>query len=356
MATVGARYQSSCGGASAGGILLQWHVTQRCNLRCAHCYQEDYSGDELAFPGLLDVVEQFKALLETRGHARGHVTVTGGEPFVRPDFLDLLEVLARNRERFSFAILTNGSFVDRTMARRLRELGPAFVQVSIEGAAATHDRIRGRGDFDRVVAALKNLVRERIRTLISFTAHKGNVADFPAVARLGRRLGVARVWADRLIPFGAGERLAHHLMTSDETRAFFEVMLRERARAERSWFGRTEIAMHRALQFLVGGGAPYECTAGDRLLTVMPNGDLYPCRRMPIRVGNLRESPLADLYEQSGLLASLRKPSRVSEGCDECAWAGVCRGGLRCLSYALTGDPFQADPGCWKADRPAERQ
>jgi radical SAM protein with 4Fe4S-binding SPASM domain len=356
MDDVGARYQSSCGGASAGGILLQWHITDRCNLRCRHCYQEGYSGDELTFPELLEVVEQFKDLLERRGHARGHVTVTGGEPFVRADFLDLLDVLAGNRERFSFAILTNGSFVDRATARRLRALGPAFVQVSLEGARVTHERIRGRGDFDRVVSAVKHLVRERVRTLISFTAHKENVGDFPAVARLGRRLGVSRVWADRLIPSGSGERLGDHLLTPDETRAFFEVMRRERAKAERSWFGRTEIAMHRALQFLVGGGAPYECAAGDRLLTVMPNGDVYPCRRMPIRVGNLMETPLTDLYDRSGLLVSLREPSRVNEGCDACAWTKLCRGGLRCLAYAVTGDPFQADPGCWKADRPVVKQ
>ena len=65
---------------------------------------------------------------------RGHVTVTGGEPFVRRDFLDLLSVFRENRKHFSFAILTNGSLIDAPLARRLRELGPAFVQVSERAA------------------------------------------------------------------------------------------------------------------------------------------------------------------------------------------------------------------------------
>jgi radical SAM protein with 4Fe4S-binding SPASM domain len=107
--------------------------------------------------------------------------------------------------------------------------------------------------------------------------------------------------------------------------------------------------MIRALQFLVAGERPYRCRAGDSLITVMPNGDVYPCRRMPILVGNLMETPLAELYYRSDVFRALRDSQRVSDGCDVCRYAGVCRGGARCVSYAMTGDPFTADPGCWLA-------
>ena len=336
------------------GLLLQWHITERCNRRCSHCYQEAYSGEELRFPDLLRIVKQFKDLLGRRNGPgkgppiRGHVTVTGGEPFVRRDFLDLLEVFAANRAHFSFAILTNGSFIDEAMARRLRELGPAFVQVSIEGTRDAHDAIRGPGDFDQTLAALKTLVRERIRTLISFTAHRANFRDFAEVARLGCRLRVSCVWADRLIPCGAGSGMRDRVLTPLETREFFEIMQRARTEAAHSRPGRTEVAMHRALQFLVAGGRPYHCTAGDTLVTVQPNGDLCPCRRMPIRVGNLMETPLAELYHGSDLFRALRDRHRISDGCRDCFHAGTCRGGLRCLSCAVTGDPFKVDPGCWR--------
>ena len=149
------------------GLLLQWHVTERCNLRCAHCYQESYSGSELEFGQLLNILGQYQDLLaewrstSKRRNLRGHITVTGGEPFVRSDFLDLLEVFAAHRKHFSFAILTNGTFIDTAMVRRLRKLRPAFVQVSMEGSQATHDRIRGAGNFDRTVTAIKHLVRHR---------------------------------------------------------------------------------------------------------------------------------------------------------------------------------------------------
>ena len=168
------------------------------------------------------------------------------------------------------------------------------------------------------------------------------------MARLGRKLRVARVWSDRLIPCGSGATLGSQLLTPQETREYFELMRQAQKQAQRAWFGCTEIAMHRALQFLVAGGQPYHCTAGDTLITVQPNGDLLPCRRMPIRVGNLLETPLRELY-QCDLFQSLRDRECVIAGCEGCAYAGQCRGGLRCLSYAVTGDPFVADPGCWLA-------
>ena len=79
-------------------LLLQWHITERCNLRCAHCYQEGYAGIELPFEDLLAIMEQYKDLLSLwrsrrkNRPVRGHITVTGGEPFVRTDFFDLLDV------------------------------------------------------------------------------------------------------------------------------------------------------------------------------------------------------------------------------------------------------------------------
>jgi radical SAM protein with 4Fe4S-binding SPASM domain len=349
------------------GLLLQWHVTERCNLRCTHCYQESHGGAELEFPQLLGILAQYEELLARwRGtknapSPRGHITVTGGEPFVRRDFLELLEVFAARRQRFSFAILTNGTLIDSPLARRLRELGPRFIQVSIDGTQATHDRIRGSGSYERAVAALRHLKQEGVRTLISFTAQRGNFREFADVARLGQRLGVDRVWADRLIPVGVGADLQAQVLTPQETREFFAVMRKSRPTFWRSWFGASEVAMHRALQFLVGGGRPYRCTAGDSLITVQPNGDVVPCRRMPLRVGNLLETPLAELYERSPLLRALRDPDRPSRGCEECAFARLCGGGLRCLSTAVHGDPFVADPGCWLARnetwaRPGDRQ
>jgi radical SAM protein with 4Fe4S-binding SPASM domain len=349
------KFSESCGTGPyvPDGLLLQWHITERCNLRCEHCYQDVYSGEELTFTQQLEVLEQFKSLLKLwrsktgNNNLRGHITITGGEPFVRSDFLDLLQVFAQNKSFFSFAILTNGSFIDSKMAAKLAALKPSFVQVSLEGTKNTHDSIRGSGNFEQTVSAINHLVREKIHTLISFTAHRGNFREFPELVQIGKKLNVDRIWSDRFIPRGAGNDMAQEMLTQEETQEFFKIMEEERTKIKRSWFNKTEIAMHRALQFLVGDGKPYRCTAGDTLITVQPNGDLYPCRRMPISVGNLTNTPLEELYYKNELFKDLRDKNKVSEGCEGCFYNKLCQGGLKCLSYAVTGDPFKKDPGCW---------
>lgn len=339
-------------------LLLQWHITDRCNLRCAHCYQDAYSGRELGFEDWLSIVEQFKAFLASRSGdgkpaLRGHINVTGGEPFARPEFPRLLDTFAAHRHLFSFAVLSNGTLIDSALAQRLADWQVGFVQVSIDGGRATHDRIRGVGNYDRVVEAAGHLVQAGVRTVISFTANRANFREFEEVARLARRLKVWRVWADRLIPCGQGDALREQVLTPQETRELFEIMGRARVEARRGWFNRTDVSMRRALQFLVGGGEPYRCTAGESLVTVMPNGDVYPCRRLPIRVGNLQDSTLDALYS-CDLFRALRAPQACASGCQDCLYRSVCRGGLRCLAHAMTGDPFTADPGCWLAQVPAQ--
>ncbi len=356
------KFSESCGTGPyvPNGLLLQWHITERCNLRCEHCYQDVYSGQELTFSQQLEILEQFKNLLNlwrsknNNNNLRGHITITGGEPFVRKDFLDLLEIFSQNKSFFSFAILTNGSFIDSKMASKLANLAPSFVQVSLEGTKNTHDNIRGDGNFEQTVSAIKHLVREKIHTLISFTAHRGNFREFPELVQIGKKLKVNRIWSDRFIPRGAGNDMAHEMLSPQETQEFFQIMESERAKIKRTWFNKTEIAMHRALQFLVGNGKPYRCTAGDTLITVQPNGDLYPCRRMPISVGNLITSPLEKLYYGSGLFQELRDKNKISEGCEECFYNKLCQGGLKCLSYAITGNPFKKDPGCWNTPTSSE--
>ncbi|MBE9562423.1 MAG: radical SAM protein, partial [Proteobacteria bacterium] len=329
--------------SSPPNMLLQWHITERCNLRCSHCYQDNYQRNELSFTTLLDILEQFKQLLTVFSKYQGksikaHITITGGEPFIRDDFLDLLEIFASHSQLFSFAILTNGTFIDDSKAKLLYELNPAFVQVSIEGTEATHDSIRGKGNFAQTVATIKRLRDNKVRTMISFTAHRKNFREFKEVAKLGQKLRVSKVWSDRLIPWGSGAK--EQMMSQAETKEFFEIMSQAKNRI--TWFNHTEIAMNRALQFLIAGGKPYQCTAGNSLLTVQANGDLYPCRRLPIKVGNLTEHNLLELYYNSEILQNLRQ-HKVNDGCQKCIFAKACRGGLRCLSYAVSGDQFKAD-------------
>ena len=133
-------------------------------------------------------------------------------------------------------------------------------------------------------------------------------------------------------------------MTREETSEYLQIMAEER-RWLKMKKSKTNVAMYRALQFQMTNDYAYRCTAGDSLLTVMENGDLVPCRRMPIVVGNLLTENMYDLYENSDILKSLREDT-TPEDCKDCEHSHFCKGGLKCLTYALYGDLNHKDVGC----------
>ncbi|MCX7711193.1 MAG: radical SAM protein [Clostridia bacterium] len=326
-------------------LTFQWHITSRCNLRCKHCYQESYDHRELEYSQLMAVIDQYKDLLK-KLNRKGHINITGGEPFIREDFFSLLEVLNQNHQHFSFGILTNGSFIDQAAACRLKNLNPAFVQISIEGDEEIHNSIRGEGNLERVLQALKCLRKNDIKTLVSFTAHRGNYKTFPAVAGLCRRNGVFKLWTDRMVPFGNAESIKASSLNPQETWEFFNIV--NQCRAEKNWRirNRTIIELKRSLQFLADNSFPYTCKAGESLITLLEDGTVLPCRRLPIVAGNIKESSLMEIYFESPTLKELRSEVGAPGRCSRCSYFILCRGGARCISYAVTGEYLSRDPGC----------
>ena len=349
---------------------IQWHITDQCNLRCRHCYSEGFDTAELPLEKLRELLNGFVEFIESWRHGKhfpskfvpAKLTITGGEPFLRADFFELLQEVATLKSLFRFAILTNGILIDRVCAKRLAKLKPHYVQVSIDGLKEAHEAIRGPGSYNPALEGIKHLVQAGIPTSISFTAQRRNLGEFTNVAKLGIQLGVIRVWADRMIPClnhsGNSLSVRHSdLLSPLETRSFFHEMESARNLQPRNalkkltsaLFGGKEavVSMNRALQFLTGGGPIYHCCAARTLVAVLADGSLVPCRRMPIPVGNLFETSLLQLYRESGIFQQLRETSTNNERCRKCVYLKGCGGGLRCLAYALTGGPLFGDPDCW---------
>jgi radical SAM protein with 4Fe4S-binding SPASM domain len=333
-------------------FILQWHITDRCTRSCRHCYQEKTPAPELPFHRQREIIEQFKEFLVLRAEKmggtfqRGHINLTGGEPFCRDDLYDLLETFQKNKTFFSFALLSNGSALDAQTTGRLKQRGPEFVQLSLDGPQEIHDQLRGTGAYAETLRALKALARGGIKTYLSFTAHKENYRSFPQVAALARRFRAAKVWADRFVPFGQGRDMREKALTPSETMDFIKIMDQERKRTLLNRLSGTEISMNRSLQFFGTRRRPYHCSAAASLLAIMPDGTVYPCRRLPLPAGNLLETSLTVLYHNSDLLRMIRQAGAAPKGCESCRCLAYCQGGSRCLAYALTGDWHSGDPGC----------
>ena len=323
-------------------FVLQWHLSEACNLKCKHCYQEDHVPMQLSYEKLLDILNQYRNLLK-KMKMRGHINLTGGEPLCSPHFFKILDEFKKDSDLYSFSILTNGTLLTSENIKKIASYKPEYVQVSLEGGKKVNDYVRGDGVYKKVGEAIKLLKKYGIYTSLSFTATKLNYKEFPKVVKYACKCGVDTVWSDRFIPLGS-EYDKEFTMGLEETKEYLDIMSRER-RYLKSKHSKTNIAMYRALQFLKTNDFGYACSAGRSLLTVMENGDLVPCRRMPIVVGNLLKDDMYDLYKKNKILKKLREDT-TPDDCKKCEHAKRCSGGLKCLTYALYGDLNHKDVGC----------
>ena len=275
---------------------------------------------------------------------KGHINITGGEPLCNPYFFRILDLIKKDEEIISFSILSNGTLINEDIVKKIKSYNPYYVQVSLEGGKKTNDYIRGIDTYKRIGKGIDNLKKYDIFTSISFTATSINYKEFPKVVKYAIKHKVDNVWSDRYIPLGDNEdkSLALNL---DQTKDYLNIMNSEREKLKNKKNNKTSISMYRALQFQKTNDFAYGCTAGDTLLTVMENGDLVPCRRMPIVVGNLLKDNMYNLYINSPILKELRL-NKIPDDCSECEHSKMCHGGLKCLTYALYKDLNHKDVGC----------
>ena len=332
-------------------LLLQFHITGRCNLRCKHCYRTEGDIEKLSFDDVVLVIEQFKELREKYNNThhitrKGHINITGGEPFYRKDIKQILEYLGENQEYFSYGILSNGSFIDDEIIRILKKTQVSFVQLSIDGDKKMHDSLRAAGDYDRVMNTAEYLEKNGIKTYISFTANKENYKFLPKVAAECRRRKITKLWSDRLVPIGNGQELQELEITRLDLPKYIKAMKKAQGNfLTQKLYPKTCVTMNRALQFQNSKGNIYSCSAANSLITVDEFGNIMPCRRMPIICGNVFETTLKDTYYNHKTFKELRL-NTVAKECASCKYSYLCGGGARCQSYAKYGTYFKADPAC----------
>jgi MoaA/NifB/PqqE/SkfB family radical SAM enzyme len=200
-------------------FVIQWHLTERCNLRCSHCYQDGSRPEELSTgeirSGLDEVGELFSSWSTEHGlRLVPSFNITGGEPLLRNDLFELLGILG-DRGWATF-VLTNGTLIGAAEARRFAGLGIAGVQISIEGPEAVHDSLRGRGTFQASLAGIRALLDAGVQVTINTTLSEINAHGFFELAESAARLGVQRLGFSRLVPSGRGGRLAGRMLPPTE--------------------------------------------------------------------------------------------------------------------------------------------
>ncbi|MCS7238811.1 MAG: radical SAM protein [Thermoguttaceae bacterium] len=275
----------------ARSFYFQWHLTNRCNLRCRRCYQSAFDCADPLEEDDLRVARQFEQALCV-WKRRGRVSLTGGEPFLVDSRLFRLLGFFDTSPSFEWiGILTNGTLIDDASVNRLKRYERLReVQVSLDGAnESTHDAIRGPGAFARAIEAIERLVQGGIPIAIMFTLTSQNFREINEFLRLAGELKVNAITIERMVP--AGSHCDKQLVPSKEIiKDVFVTVAQRKNRLLREHGVLVRTA--RPLWCLLGDELGGYCPAGLTSLCVMPDGTLLPCRRLEIPIGNVLKDGL----------------------------------------------------------------
>ena len=288
---------------------IQWHITNLCNLRCEHCYQDDFSRrDDLDWVGLKKISDNILTTIK-EWDKTACIHLTGGEPLLKPELFDLLNCLDQSPVVEELGIITNGLLFDRDVGRRLSEFSKLKkIKISLDGAdAQTNDSIRGEGTFDRVIQNIPLIKKENsFEIILMLTVMKRNFKNLPSFINLCQELNLNGFIIERFIPWGRGRERMEDVLKKEEWKELIKMLLDFFSIEEEDSF-----LPYQAFQISFNGeepellGAP--CVIGRDGFCIMTNGSVYPCRRFPISIGNLLETPLKQIWEESDILEKLRE-------------------------------------------------
>lgn len=332
-------------------FLVALNLTRRCNLTCAHCYldagvRRDGTLDELSTEEVVDLLDDIAAMSDET-----MVVLTGGEPLLRPDILDL----ARYAAGLGLMVVvgTNGMLLSEARVAALQRAGVQAVGISLDSLdPAYHDRFRGRaGAWAKTMAGIDACRRAGLMFQIHFSVTDDNADELDAMIAFAREAGASVLNVFFLVCTGRGETVTN---ISRDTYERVLARLAEAARDETELLVRARCAPHfkrMALQMdpplpvtLAQGYEAGGCLAGTRYCRVTPEGEVTPCPYMEASAGSLHETDFALLWRNAPLFARLRAP-RLEGRCGACEYAKLC-GGCRARPLARDGNLMGEDFLC----------
>jgi len=333
-------------------FIIQWHLTERCNWHCSHCYREGDKYRELTLRELKGVFSQclelFRALHVPRN--RAHIHIGGGEPFLRNDLFKFLEFLKKHGSSIKIHLMTNGSFITESIAKDLKKMKLGLVQVSVEGLKETNDKIRGKGSFETIMRAIEILKKQNIPTRVSLTLTRMNLNEIDDLAVHLKSVGVNGFGIRRYVPIGIGKQLKKEMLSPLELKRYY--IKREELRKRLNEPGKFSITYGCEDGFFsaqTNDFHGYVCGVVRGIhLCIFPNGDIIACRRFPVVLGNVLRNTLLDVYFSSDKLWSFRNLNNAHSLCRKCSYFKHCLGGAKCVTHAYFRNPFAPDPQCWR--------
>ncbi len=334
-------------------FIVIWEVTRACALKCVHCRAEaQYTPD----PRQLSFEEGKKVIDDIAAMGNPLFVFTGGDPLMRPDLFELAHY-AIHEKGLSVSMTPSATpMVTRKAVQQAKDVGLSRWAFSLDGSNDDiHDAFRGtKGSFDRTIKGISYLKEMNIPIQINTTVTTLNVGDLEAISELIKEFGAVLWSLFFLIPVGRGQQ--EHMLTADEHESVMKWLttiqqkMPYHVKATEAPHYRRVVLQERLLQQTekkldVLGRAPKSVNDGDGFVFISHIGDVYPSGFLPIKCGNVRESSLLDIYQNSPIMKELRDKTLLKGKCGRCEFKEIC-GGSRARAFAIHGDYLESDPTC----------
>ncbi len=350
-------------------ILIFWETTKACDLACKHCRASAITNalpDEMNLDQSINFITQIKDF----GTPYPVLILTGGDIMKKGG----LETILRKTKDLGIPVSMSPSatpLLNDEAFEMMKKYGVKSLSLSLDGARAeTHDWLRGiDGTFDRTIRLSREIISNGFTLQINTAVFRRNVYELPYILKIlvENRIKTWEVFF--LIKTGRGidredldakeyEDVNNFLefasrygivVRTVESPIFRRIML-ERQSSEykggpiyRSLVDKTKEILGEPSGKVMGHTS--NTRDGKGIIFVSHNGDVNPSGFLPLKLGNVKETSIVEIYQNNEILRKLRDPTNFKGRCGACEYGDIC-GGSRSRAYSYYGDIFQEDPRC----------
>lgn len=348
--------------------IVIWEVTRACELKCVHCRanaQLKPHPHELSDQEGKNLIDQIYEMNNPM------LVFTGGDCMLRDDLFELAEYAINKGMRVSMTPSATENVTKEKMVQA-KSVGLSRWGFSLDGPISEiHDHFRGTpGSFNLTIEKIRFLNELNMPLQINTVISQYNFLHLEKMAELVGELKAVMWYIFLLVPTGRGqvedclspvqhEKVFQWLYELSKTAPFDikttaaqhyrRVVLQQKAiekKIDRNKY-RYEDTMTMDQNKMVDGlkRAPKGVNDGNGFLFISHTGDVFPSGLLPIKGGNIRETPLSQIYRNSKVFQELRNPNLYKGKCGVCEYRYIC-GGSRSRTFAVTGDYLESDPFC----------
>lgn len=333
-------------------VVVILHLTDRCNLNCVHCYKK-YVAKWVPKSEELSLKEYKKLIEELANYGIVRVVLTGGEPFLREDLVEIISCIKKNG--LIYALTTNGTIIDEKVLEQISTVSSKYdsIQISID----TLKKGNIRPVNIETIRQNINMMRDySIPIVANMTLTSLNYNEMLDVYMFCEEMGIKNLIYSPF--FVTSQNKALFICDiEDFIKKHYEVLVYAKSKGYpvkilQDGFGvATPFWQMIKTQINPSIDIPtFICRAGINYCDISPNGSVFPCPFLEFPefiIGNIREKSLYELWNRSSSRWNvLRKKVLYTNKTGQCKLATKCRKGCSAQSYHIYGKIEKCDPRC----------